>query len=254
MKSSVDPAQSPAVASQLTMRSSPPIPNEDIPLIELSPPPPDHRPPVAEPNPWLQPQGKVVKTITKHEVVIGKHSDQQRRMKHQMQKQLNKSVEGRAEAMNDAQVDINLDDVLVLPTEATATAMDVISNGSKHPKSWTRNGESKDKSGADNHVDAAYEDSDEDSEVAFQEDHLLPNGKENPKAFKQKDLVAMAFAGDNVVEVLRRSLLNKNRIADQSLQDFDKLKKREVEGDAPHDEDNTLPGWVCSISTSCCNC
>lgn len=186
------------------MRSSP-VPNEDIPLIELSPPPPDHRPPVAEPNPWLQPQGKVVKTITKHEVVIGKHSDQQRRMKHQMQKQLNKSVEGRAAAMNDAQVEINFEDVLVLPTESSAT---VNSNDSKHPKSTQQNGKSKDESSSKDHVDRAYEDSDADSEVAFQEDHLLPDGKENPKAFKQKDLVAMAFAGDNVVEVLHCSLSN----------------------------------------------
>ena len=28
-------------------------------------------------------------------------------------------------------------------------------------------------------------------------------------------------------------------------QEFEELKRREVEEDAPHEKDTTLPGWVC---------
>ncbi len=51
-------------------------------------------------------------------------------------------------------------------------------------------------------------------------------GNNRPKAFKQRDLVAEAFAGDNVVE------------------DFAAEKKRAIEADAPKEEDLTIPGWV----------
>ncbi|WVR04957.1 hypothetical protein IAU60_001969 [Kwoniella sp. DSM 27419] len=55
------------------------------------------------------------------------------------------------------------------------------------------------------------------------EEELMPvNGV---KAFKQRDLVAQAFAGDNVVE------------------DFAKEKQRQMDADAPQVEDTSLPGW-----------
>ncbi|KAK4683749.1 U3 small nucleolar RNA-associated protein 14, partial [Tremellales sp. Uapishka_1] len=55
------------------------------------------------------------------------------------------------------------------------------------------------------------------------EDDLMPiNGV---KAFKQRDLVAEAFAGDNVVL------------------DFSKDKQRQIDHDAPTTEDTSLPGW-----------
>ncbi|KAK9768313.1 hypothetical protein K7432_001115 [Basidiobolus ranarum] len=47
----------------------------------------------------------------------------------------------------------------------------------------------------------------------------------NPNAFTQRDLVQRAFANDNVVE------------------EFEEEKTREIEEDAPKDEDVTLPGW-----------
>ncbi|WVQ71476.1 hypothetical protein IAR50_001014 [Cryptococcus sp. DSM 104548] len=58
----------------------------------------------------------------------------------------------------------------------------------------------------------------EDEEIA----DLLPSGV---KAFQQRDLVAEAFAGDNVVE------------------DFAAEKARQVEADAPKVEDTSLAGW-----------
>ncbi|KAF9503812.1 hypothetical protein BS47DRAFT_1402036 [Hydnum rufescens UP504] len=49
--------------------------------------------------------------------------------------------------------------------------------------------------------------------------------EEGVKAFEQRDLVALAFAGDNVVE------------------EFTARKQREIEADAPTTIDMTLPGW-----------
>lgn len=63
----------------------------------------------------------------------------------------------------------------------------------------------------------------EDEEIA----DLLPAS--GVKAFKQRDLVAEAFAGDNVVE------------------DFATEKARQIEADAPKVEDTSLPGWVSFI-------
>ncbi|GHJ89689.1 hypothetical protein NliqN6_6091 [Naganishia liquefaciens] len=58
------------------------------------------------------------------------------------------------------------------------------------------------------------------------EDEEFETGPANvPKAFKQRDLVAQAFAGDNVIE------------------DFAAEKQRVMEADAPREEDTTLAGW-----------
>ena len=70
---------------------------------------------------------------------------------------------------------------------------------------------------------AQADEQEEDGEIA---DLLPANGV---KAFKQRDLVAEAFAGDNVVE------------------DFATEKARQIEADAPKVEDTSLPGWVSFI-------
>lgn len=58
------------------------------------------------------------------------------------------------------------------------------------------------------------------------EDELLPS---RPAMFKQRDLVAEAFAGDDVVA------------------DFAKDKARQIAADAPKEENTTLAGWVSRI-------
>ncbi|KAJ7628055.1 Utp14 protein-domain-containing protein [Mycena rosella] len=73
------------------------------------------------------------------------------------------------------------------------------------------------------------EDDDANSEVDAQETALVlkkQKGKGKAvKAFEQRDLVALAFAGDNVVR------------------DFEDAKRREIASDAPRVVDTTLPGW-----------
>ncbi|KAJ7453927.1 Utp14-domain-containing protein [Mycena galericulata] len=73
------------------------------------------------------------------------------------------------------------------------------------------------------------DDDDANSEVDAQEQALGKKkgkgGKAGVKAFEQRDLVALAFAGDNVVR------------------DFEDAKRREIASDAPREVDTTLPGW-----------
>ncbi|WVO21772.1 uncharacterized protein IAS62_003085 [Cryptococcus decagattii] len=68
-------------------------------------------------------------------------------------------------------------------------------------------------------IPSKMEEQEEDEEIT----DLLPAS--GVKAFKQRDLVAEAFAGDNVVE------------------DFAAEKARQIEADAPKVEDTSLPGW-----------
>ncbi|CAK5267301.1 unnamed protein product [Mycena citricolor] len=69
------------------------------------------------------------------------------------------------------------------------------------------------------------DDSDENSEVEAQEQALLKNKKKGVHSFEQRDLVARAFAGDNVVK------------------EFEEAKRQEIASDAPKEIDTTLAGW-----------
>ncbi|KAF8510410.1 Utp14-domain-containing protein [Hysterangium stoloniferum] len=216
LKSSDHAVLSPAVDSFTSLRS-PPLSQEDVP--PLSPPSVSRALP--EVNPWLQP-GKTVITQSrrKNEIVIGKDSSGAAKTKNQTQKQLKKHVDEREKARDDATVEISMDDVLEIPDEPTTQANELVGGISSKVKTKQKAHQNGLK------VDAAFEDSDADSEIEAQEQHVKANDKgKGTKAFQQRDLVAMAFAGDNVV------------------QDFEKLKKREVEEDAPREEDHTLPGW-----------
>ncbi|KAF8592755.1 small-subunit processome [Ramaria rubella] len=229
LKSSEPALQSPAVASQQTFPSPLPIPPDDFIRPSLSPAP-EPRAAVAKPNPWLQPRSATAlqpQSRRKIEVLIGEDSAGADKSKKAMKRRLLKGAEERERAKEDAVVEINLEGVLGVPGEggsgeAVGTGMDVGSVGARGREKAKLNRDGR-------QVDAAYEDSDADSEVEAQEQQV--NGKatgksgKNVKAFEQRDLVARAFAGDNVV------------------QDFAKLKKREIEADAPRNEDRTLPGW-----------
>ncbi|KAG9124690.1 hypothetical protein FRC07_010612 [Ceratobasidium sp. 392] len=116
----------------------------------------------------------------------------------------------RARAKEDAVVEIDMSQAMVVQDSGDGgkRARDATS------KNKQESNEKKEEGGAQ--VDAAYQDSeDEGSDV----------DERQPAAFKQRELVAMAFAGDNVVE------------------DFAVEKQRVIEEDAPKEVDTTLPGW-----------
>ncbi|KAG9097803.1 hypothetical protein FRC06_007178 [Ceratobasidium sp. 370] len=119
-----------------------------------------------------------------------------------MQKVQGKNEAERARAQDDAVVEIDLAQAMVVPESR---------NGRTQAK------EAKGEKVESVQVDAAYQDSeDEGSDV----------DERGPAAFKQRELVAMAFAGDNVVE------------------DFSVEKQRVIEEDAPKEVDTTLAGWA----------
>ncbi|GAA6047448.1 hypothetical protein JCM3770_001310 [Rhodotorula araucariae] len=63
------------------------------------------------------------------------------------------------------------------------------------------------------------------SDEELDEEEMLAQRGKGPAAFRQRELVKEAFANDDVVA------------------DFAEEKRREIERDAPREEDNTLPGW-----------
>ncbi|KAK0194413.1 Utp14-domain-containing protein [Armillaria mellea] len=148
--------------------------------------------PTEESNPWLSISSSSSKVSRKkNEVVVDKNSNLTEKSKNKLKKQAKKSEKEKAMAQDDAVVEISVENVLTL---------------------------GKDDDG---------DDSDGNSEVEAQEKMLGAKNKGKGKhvAFEQRDLVKMAFAGDNVV------------------QEFEELKRREIEADAPKEVDTTLPGW-----------
>ncbi|GAA6028278.1 hypothetical protein JCM8097_006953 [Rhodosporidiobolus ruineniae] len=67
--------------------------------------------------------------------------------------------------------------------------------------------------------------SDEDDDDEMDDEEIEAQRGRGPAAFKQRELVKEAFANDDVVA------------------DFSEEKRKEIERDAPREEDNTLPGW-----------
>lgn len=66
----------------------------------------------------------------------------------------------------------------------------------------------------------------EEQEEASKSSKKSRKGKNRVSAIQQRELVARAFAGDNVVKA------------------FEEAKKREIAADAPKQVDTTLAGWV----------
>ncbi|CAL1694682.1 unnamed protein product [Somion occarium] len=164
------------------------------------------------PNPWLAPRQDPAKAVPKkHEIAVSKDSASVEKSKNKLRKKAQKHEEEQSKARNDAAVDISMSNVMTLGDNSSA--------GPSKPKTRSQSG---------NQRDDGDDDSDVHSEVEEQERLLDRKGKgkaNGVKAFEQRDLVARAFAGDNVVR------------------DFAEAKRREMQEDAPKEVDTTLPGW-----------
>ncbi|VDC05781.1 unnamed protein product [Peniophora sp. CBMAI 1063] len=172
-------------------------------------------------NPWLVASSRN-SGPKRAEVAVGKNSKSADKFKDKLSKQQLRRAEEREAAAEDAELEIEPDQALVLSAAQPAVASSTNAKTRKASKG-------KDKTPPVEDVAAtpgAGDSSESDSEVEVQELQLERKGtKQNAMAFKQRDLVAMAFAGDNVV------------------QEFEEAKRREVEADAPKEIDTTLPGW-----------
>ncbi|OCF31506.1 U3 small nucleolar RNA-associated protein 14 [Kwoniella heveanensis BCC8398] len=153
----------------------------------------------AEHNPWLVQTSGGAGPSRKRNALVGSANA---KAEEKVTRALKKAAKGREAELEDEKVEIAVDGPSLLPSGPSGQGQ---KKDNKKGKKVTLA------------VEAEYGSDEED------EDELMPvNGI---KAFKQRDLVAEAFAGDNVVE------------------DFAREKDRQIEADAPKVEDTSLPGW-----------
>ena len=149
--------------------------------------------PVSDSNPWLTRISEPTVKLTKktNEVVVQKDSKALDKSKNKLKKQARKRGEVREIAREEGVVEISLDKVLTLPSAPS---------DSNHSDEPVRKASQQQVS----HVQTDEDESDSNSEMGAQEAALTLKGKRNAsgiKAFEQRDLIAVAFAGDNVVQV-----------------------------------------------------
>ncbi|KZT08788.1 Utp14-domain-containing protein [Laetiporus sulphureus 93-53] len=194
-------------------------------------------------NPWLaRAEGSSELVQKRHEIEIGKNSASAEKSKNKLRKSDKKRVEEKEKEKADATVDISVDDVLILGESSTVIGIPKKQEAAKNQKVAKKQDTASSSSASKPSIASASkpsspsetnngddeDDSDANSEVEEQERLLSVKGKgkaKGVKAFEQRDLVALAFAGDNVV------------------QDFAEEKRRETQEDAPFEVDTTLPGW-----------
>ena len=255
----------------MTLKSTdlPPFADPHSPLsptisITTNPHPPPASSAGAPSNPWLVPRDDAPSRTApkKNELLVGKDSKAADKSKSRLRKRQKNREDEKEKAKDDAVVEISLDDVLAGadaagPSAAPARVAEAQANGeSARAKAKATNGASS---------AAAEDNSDANSEVEEQERALDRNGKgtgkgtgtapaSGVKAFQQRDLVALAFAGDNVVQVrtpARLAPFCKSRQRSPRTQEFAEMKRREIQADAPKTVDTTLPGWERPSSPLC---
>ncbi|OCF55114.1 U3 small nucleolar RNA-associated protein 14 [Kwoniella mangroviensis CBS 10435] len=160
-------------------------PREPTPPIEESLP--DH-------NPWLSSTSSAGPSRKRNALVGSANA----KAEDKTTRSLKKAVKGKEAELDDEKVEISLE-------ANTASTSSSNKKGKNKKATQPTNGD--------------VSDSEDENE------ELLPISGKGIKAFQQRDLVAQAFAGDNVVE------------------EFAREKEKQVEMDAPKVEDTSLPGW-----------
>ncbi|KAF8310820.1 Utp14-domain-containing protein [Clavulina sp. PMI_390] len=163
-------------------------------------------------NPWLTVGSSTAKLSRKrNETLVSKDSGADAKSQAALKKQLARSQDALDREADDALVEIDVDvEAGFIPAPAEPEPA---------PKANAGKSKAKGKKKA-TVVDGAYQDSDDEMD-----EDAPAQGSNGVKAFKQRDLVALAFAGDNVIE------------------EFNARKQREIEAAAPKEIDMTLAGW-----------
>ncbi|KAI9566354.1 Utp14-domain-containing protein [Boletus coccyginus] len=192
---------------------------EQTPTPSISTPMPT---PTSVSNPWLVPTASSGPSRKRNEVHVHKGADALAKSWNKLKKQTGKHADERERARDDAVLEIDASNVLEIPEPPAPSAPSASSK-----KSNRDGGAAKAPVGPTGPAhDEGADDSDVPSEVEAQE---RATDKKNPgksvQAFQQHDLIALAFAGDNVVQA------------------FEEAKRLETEADAPREVDTTLPGW-----------
>jgi len=170
----------------------------DASTLKSSPTPSIAHAPAEASNPWLS-AGTAVGKVSKKKnaVIVGKDSDAATLSKNALKKRQRKAAEAQADAKEDAVVDIDVGKVLTLEN-APAQPPPLPKKQQAPP-----NAPITSVSGAKVADGFEEEDEDEDEEREEQEARLVARGKgkKGVTTFEQRELVAMAFAGDNVIAV-----------------------------------------------------
>ena len=160
-------------------------------------------------NPWLvEGPGPTKITKRKNELVSGKCLARARKSENQMQKQLMKGPQERERAIDEATIELDINDILALGSSskadlrATPKANGMLNGSCKKQQKKEAKRVKKEQKTRLQDKTPAHDDndsSDTNSELEAQEARLRKGKK--PSAFEQRDLVARAFAGDNVLQV-----------------------------------------------------
>ena len=189
----------PSDTSSVTLKSSDLLPDGASPSPATTSPMVSRVPlPESKINPWLAPvdgtsQGAIQK---KHEVAVSKTSDGADRSKNRLRKRMKKREEEKEKAKSDAAVDIEMSNIMTLGNDTSLSTADAATSASNIKRKTVRITTTVDEG----------DDSDAHSEAEAQETALAINSKGKGKrrdiqAFEQRELVARAFASDNVVRV-----------------------------------------------------
>ncbi|CAG8602509.1 3644_t:CDS:2 [Acaulospora colombiana] len=166
-------------------------------------------------NPWLTVNSTSTKVSrARNEVIVNKNSNAAALSKNALKKRMRKTADAMTLAKDDAVLEIDPNVTMVSPEV------------NKPRKAGRKSAEQAQTRQTDTHnVDAALVDDEITDDEREAQEAALNRRNGRLTAFEQRELVAQAFSGDNVVE------------------EFAAEKLREMEADAPKEVDTTLPGW-----------
>lgn len=152
--------------------------------------------PAPIPNPWLVPTASSGPSRKRNEVRVHKGADALTKSSNKLKKQAGKQTDERERAKDDAVLELDTSNVLIPEPPAPSTS-------SKKSKTKAREGAEKESAAASSAAhDKGNDESDVASEIEEQERAAeRKNAGKGIRTFQQRDLVALAFAGDNVVQV-----------------------------------------------------
>ena len=173
--------------------SQPTSPVATSPVVSRSVPLPEE-----QRNPWLalRDDGPSRAAQKKHEVVVGKESAGAEKSKNKLRKRVKKREEEKEKAQEEASVEISMANVMTLGAANT--------NAEAGPSKLQPKAKATQRAKPVQVQVPEDDDDDVHSEAEEQERALQLKGKgrgKGVKAFEQRDLVARAFAGDNVIQV-----------------------------------------------------
>lgn len=166
--------------------------------------------PTVETNPWLNvevPPSSSKQARKQNEILIHKDSAAAVKSQNTLQKQRTKTAEAKDQEKEDAEVVIDINDVMtvtVVPqgkSDSESMQTDQV-NGKSQGKKKRKERHKSDR-GASKFAELHDADWADGSESEVEEQERVAKGNRRPTAFEQRELVARAFAGDNVVQVRR---------------------------------------------------